>query len=154
MARTIVGELKPISGGVTIHPNMRVGYFTQVQPLSPATNKSLMKWAQLAVERLSEEETGKMTALQRFMEETGAGVSDARAFLGRWGLGGKLASATGIGMLSGGQKVGPRPFAGDPDAFHKVRLALALLLWRPPHLLFVLESGYRVYRLMTMQGPG
>ena len=47
----------------------------------------------------------------------------ARGFLGGLGLQGRTASHVPIGLLSGGQKV---------------RLALALLLFKPPQLLFVL----------------
>jgi ATP-binding cassette subfamily F protein 3 len=49
----------------------------------------------------------------------------ARGFLGGLGLQGRTASHVPIGLLSGGQKV---------------RLALALLLFKPPQLLFVLSS--------------
>jgi ATP-binding cassette subfamily F protein 3 len=47
----------------------------------------------------------------------------ARGFLGGLGLQGRTASHVPIGLLSGGQKV---------------RLALALLLFKPPQLLSVL----------------
>ena len=51
-----------------------------------------------------------MTPLQAFLEkfETLANApkeSDARACLGRFGLGGRLASHTPVEMLSGGQRV-------------------------------------------------
>jgi len=53
----------------------------------------------------------------------------ARGFLGGLGLQGRTASHVPIGLLSGGQKV---------------RLALALLLFKPPQLLFVRSSGLRL----------
>ncbi|CAD6579895.1 MAG: hypothetical protein TREMPRED_002604 [Tremellales sp. Tagirdzhanova-0007] len=107
LAKLIVGQVQPRSGNITRHPNMRVGYFTQ-----------------LAVERLSEGDVSKETPLHHFMEQTVTSNAEARPFLGRWGLGGKMASQTPIGMLSGGQKV---------------RLALAILLYQPPHLLILDE---------------
>jgi len=57
------------------------------------------------VERLSDCDAAKVTAAQHFIEQNLASNAEVRAFLGRWGLGGKLASETPIGMLSGGQKV-------------------------------------------------
>ena len=64
-------------------------------------------------------------ALAHFLEHfenLGETVSEqsARGFLGGLGLQGRTASHVPIGLLSGGQKV---------------RLALALLLFRPPQLL-------------------
>jgi ATP-binding cassette subfamily F protein 3 len=58
-------------------------------------------------------------------EDLGETISEqtARGFLGGLGLQGRTASHVPIGLLSGGQKV---------------RLALALLLFKPPQLLFVL----------------
>lgn len=68
---------------------MRVSFFTQD-----------------AVERLSGPEAVNTTALRYFVRETNASESEGQAYLGRWGLGGKLATATSIDALSGGQKVG------------------------------------------------
>ncbi len=88
------------------------------------------------MERLSDCDTAKVTAAQHFIEQNLASNAEVRAFLGRWGLGGKLASETPIGMLSGGQKVllqyGVTLEQADAP---QVRFALALLLHRPPHLL-------------------
>ena len=78
-------------------------------------------FSQHIVESLNVAEPPLAHFLQHF-EDLGEVVSEqiARGFLGGLGLQGRTASHVPIGLLSGGQKV---------------RLALALLLYKPPHLL-------------------
>jgi ATPase subunit of ABC transporter with duplicated ATPase domains len=68
----------------------------------------------------------ELTALSHLMEFAGADVQEqvARGVLSGVGLAGKIASDVPIALLSGGQRV---------------RLALAKILWSPPHLLILDE---------------
>jgi len=111
VAKLILGVLTPTKGSVTRHPLLKIGYFSQH-----------------TVEELTKDGT-KTTALAYFLkyyETRGEAVveSEARACLGTFGLGGKLASETPLTALSGGQKV---------------RLAIALIIFRPPSLLLLDE---------------
>lgn len=99
------------SGTITRHSRARFGLYSQQ-----------------AVEELSDLAMNKpeLTALSHVMEFAGSGLAekDARALLSSVGLTGRTASDVTISLLSGGQKV---------------RVALAKLLWTPPHLLILDE---------------
>ncbi|KAL0956788.1 hypothetical protein HGRIS_002907 [Hohenbuehelia grisea] len=91
LAKLIMGELSPTKGTIVRHPLLKIGYFSQH-----------------SVEDLSG--NVQTTALQHFLdyfEQRGEKVaeSEARACLGSFGLGGKIASDTPLRVLSGGQKV-------------------------------------------------
>ncbi|EIM83035.1 P-loop containing nucleoside triphosphate hydrolase protein [Stereum hirsutum FP-91666 SS1] len=110
LAKLILGELSPTKGSIVRHPTLKIGYFSQH-----------------SVEELSRDL--KQTALGYFLdhfEKKGDKVTEmeARSCLGTLGLGGKIASDTPLGALSGGQKV---------------RLAFALIVHRPPSLLLLDE---------------
>ncbi|GAA6024343.1 hypothetical protein JCM8202_003687 [Rhodotorula sphaerocarpa] len=112
LAKLIVGELQPTKGSIVRHPLAKIGYFSQhsVEDLSQPL-------ATLSLDR-------PLTALSYFLERFPVEEQAARAFLGSFGLGGKLASDAPISHLSGGQKV---------------RLAFALLVFELPSLLLLDE---------------
>ncbi|GAA5936637.1 ABC-F family ATP-binding cassette domain-containing protein [Sporobolomyces koalae] len=117
LAKLIVGDLLPTSGTIVRHPLLRVGYFGQHSV------------EELTIGAHTFEDGSPVTALSSFLqhfETSGDKVSepDARACLGSFGLRGRVASDTPLSQLSGGQKV---------------RLALARLVFRPPHLLLLDE---------------
>ena len=103
--------MKPTSGTVAAHTRARFGLYSQQ-----------------AVEQLHAIAADKpeLTALSHLMEYAGSEFpeKDARAQLSSVGLTGKIASDVPITLLSGGQKV---------------RLAIAKLLWKPPHLMILDE---------------
>ncbi|KAG6814535.1 hypothetical protein H0H92_000062 [Tricholoma furcatifolium] len=105
------GTLQPKKGSVTRHTRAKIQCFSQH-----------------AVEAL--EERGKadreLTALKELLETSSGELSEqeARGLLSSLGLPGKLASDVPVAALSGGQKV---------------RLALAKLVFSPPHLLILDE---------------
>ncbi|KAJ7437118.1 P-loop containing nucleoside triphosphate hydrolase protein [Mycena galericulata] len=118
LAKLIMGTLKPTKGTITRHPLLKIGYFSQhsVEELSSST----------LTRSISD---GPVTALSYFMEyfeAKGETVveQDARKCLGSFGLQGKIASDTPLSQLSGGQKV---------------RLAIALIVFKPPPLLLLDE---------------
>ncbi|BGO96387.1 iron complex transport system ATP-binding protein [Rhodosporidium toruloides NP11] [Rhodotorula toruloides] len=116
LAKLIVGEFVPTKGKLVRHPQLRIGYFSQhsVENLTLKTTSA---------------QGGPVTALSHFLEHFEAEgekvlESEARACLGSFGLKGEIASDTPLSQLSGGQKV---------------RLALALIVFRPPPLLLLDE---------------
>ncbi|KAI5479106.1 Iron complex transport system ATP-binding protein [Pseudohyphozyma bogoriensis] len=118
IAKLILGQLLPSSGKITRHPLLKIGYFAQhsVEELTLASPVTSL-WLDATRSRPT-------TALSYFLkhfEDKGENVveQDARACLGSFGLQGKVASDTPLGLLSGGQKV---------------RLAIALLVFHPPLL--------------------
>ncbi|ORY22832.1 P-loop containing nucleoside triphosphate hydrolase protein [Naematelia encephala] len=106
LARIVVGELPPTSGKIQRHPLMSIGYFTQhsADELVKYSDSTPLQWLMETVGQMSE--------------------SDARGYLGHWGLPGRSASHTPIALLSGGQRV---------------RLALSRLMYKAPDLLVLDE---------------
>jgi ATPase subunit of ABC transporter with duplicated ATPase domains len=109
LIRLLVELAKPTSGTIARHARLKVGYYSQH-----------------AVEDLQALGLGNpsLTALALLLRDSDLEEPQARALLGSLGLSGRTASDIPLGKLSGGQLV---------------RLALALLLWSPPHL-FVLDE--------------
>ncbi|EJT98014.1 hypothetical protein DACRYDRAFT_5501 [Dacryopinax primogenitus] len=113
LANLIVGALKPSSGKITTHPQLKIGHYGQhsVESLTLGTQGT------------------RKTAVQYFLdyfEKLGEKVEEgeARACLGTLGLGGRAMGETPVEGLSGGQKV---------------RLAFSLIVFRPPPLLLLDE---------------
>jgi ATPase subunit of ABC transporter with duplicated ATPase domains len=102
---------KPTQGIASRHPRLQLGYYSQ-----------------LAVEDLQEasNEDRTLTALSLLLKDAEGALSEpeVRALLGSLGLQGRIASDVPIGSLSGGQLV---------------RLALARIIWKSPHLLVLDE---------------
>ena len=123
-------NLRPTFGTVTHHPRARVLCFSQH-----------------AVEELEAKgvRDGNITALSELLDASSGKLTeqDARALLGTLGLPGRIASHVPIAALSGGQKVCAAVFpcgvSRSNDSNFKVRLALAKLLYSPPHLLVLDE---------------
>ncbi|KAL1957473.1 hypothetical protein VTO42DRAFT_5936 [Malbranchea cinnamomea] len=111
LLRVLVGSLEPPQGKVSRHPRLKLGYYSQH-----------------SVEELHE--TGRsapgLTALALMLRETEGNLDEGevRGLLGSLGLPGRTASDIPVTQLSGGQLV---------------RLALARLLWKRPHLLVLDE---------------
>lgn len=103
---TIAGSIKPLCGQVQRRHNLRIGYFSQHH-----------------VGSLLETTLPSTTPCSLMCNRFGIKDQEARAFLARFGLPGRLAVQP-IGTLSGGQKV---------------RLCLALMFWQPPHILLLDE---------------
>lgn len=103
--------MAPSKGRISRHTRARFGLYSQ-----------------RAVEELNEivSTNPNLTALAHLKQSAGSELSEqeARSLLSSLGLAGKVASDVPISLLSGGQKV---------------RVALAKLLWAPPHLLILDE---------------
>ncbi|KAI0489508.1 ABC transporter [Xylaria cf. heliscus] len=112
LIKLLVGEAKPSSGTLTLHPRLKIGYYSQH-----------------AVEKLQELGVSEpdLTALSLLLKETGATEQEqgrVRSILGSLGLPGRLASDVPVYKLSGGQLV---------------RLEMARILWTCPHCLVLDE---------------
>ncbi|KAF3940164.1 hypothetical protein ABW19_dt0202275 [Dactylella cylindrospora] len=110
IVKLCIGEHKPTSGSVTLHPRLKVAYFSQhvVEEL----------------EALSAENP-ELTALKHLMNSSPElSEQEARGVLGGLGLQGRITSDVSLGSLSGGQRS---------------RVAMACLLNTPPHLLILDE---------------
>ncbi|OTA57769.1 P-loop containing nucleoside triphosphate hydrolase protein [Hypoxylon sp. EC38] len=112
LIKLLVEETRPVSGALTKHPRLKLGYY-----------------AQHAVEEL--QKTGRadpeLTALTLLMREVAGELDEGeiRGMLGQLGLPGRLASDVPVRKLSGGQLV---------------RLEMARILWRRPHCLVLDEA--------------
>ena len=107
----LTGVVKPTQGIASRHPRLQLGYYSQ-----------------LAVEDLQEAGNADrtLTALSLLLEDVKEAFSEpeVRALLGSLGLQSRIASDVPISNLSGGQLV---------------RLALARIIWKCPHLLVLDE---------------
>ncbi|KAI0196299.1 ABC transporter [Xylaria flabelliformis] len=112
LIKLLVGETKPSSGTLTLHPRLKIGYYSQH-----------------AVEKLQELGVAEpnLTALALLLKETGSSEQEegqVRGLLGSLGLPGRIASDVPVRKLSGGQLV---------------RLEMARILWTCPHCLVLDE---------------
>ncbi|KAI0443140.1 ABC transporter [Xylaria telfairii] len=113
LVKLLIGEAKPSSGTLTLHPRLKIGYYSQH-----------------AVEKLQELGVSEpdLTALALVLKETASTEQDEgriRGLLGSLGLPGRLASDVPVRKLSGGQLV---------------RLEMARILWTCPHCLVLDEA--------------
>ncbi|RYP91412.1 hypothetical protein DL770_002457 [Monosporascus sp. CRB-9-2] len=111
LIKLLVEETRPTSGTLTSHPRLKLGYYSQhaVEDLQRAG--------------LSEPD---LTALALLTREVSGELDEGelRGLLGSLGLPGRLASDVPVRKLSGGQLV---------------RLEIARVIWRRPHLLVLDE---------------
>lgn len=112
LIKLLVEEMKPTTGTVSMHPRLRLGYYSQH-----------------AVEKLQQmgKQDQTLTSLALLTTEVSGELDEGeiRGFLGALGLPGRIASDTPVCKLSGGQLV---------------RLEMARLLWKHPHCLVLDEA--------------
>ncbi|KAH8698631.1 putative ABC ATPase [Talaromyces proteolyticus] len=112
LLQLLTGEMEKAGvGKVTRHPRLKIGYYAQ------NSVGGLQKEG-----RANQEQTALSTIMREADGQLNEG--DARALLGALGLPGRIASDVPVFRLSGGQLV---------------RLAMAKVLWNPPHLLVLDE---------------
>ncbi|KAJ6259943.1 hypothetical protein Dda_5587 [Drechslerella dactyloides] len=110
VVKLAIGEMKPTTGTVTPHPRLKVAYFSQHVV------------EELEALSLADKE---LTALRYLMSQAPElSEQEARGVLGGLGLQGRITSDVPLGSLSGGQRS---------------RVAMACLLYTPPHLLILDE---------------
>ncbi|KAK6343966.1 hypothetical protein TWF696_007617 [Orbilia brochopaga] len=110
IVKLAIGELKPSAGTITPHPRLKTAYFSQH-----------------VVEELEALSLANkdLTALSYVMSQAPElSEQEARGLLGGLGLQGRITSDVPLGSLSGGQRS---------------RVAMACLLYTPPHLLILDE---------------
>lgn len=129
LVKLLLGELKPVSGKITLHPLARIGYFSQ-EAVSELTRMAVKEEALTAIRYFARE-------MER--ERGSIDESEIRACLASFGLQGRTASDTPVALLSGGQKASPRKAAVSTSIneyfIEQVRLVFALIVWRRPHML-------------------
>ncbi|KAI0542921.1 ABC transporter [Xylaria digitata] len=113
LIKLLVGETKPSSGTLTLHPRLKIGYYSQ---------HAVEKLQELGV---SEPALTALALLMKEMASTEQEEGRVRGLLGSLGLPGRLASDVPIRKLSGGQLV---------------RLEMARILWPCPHCLILDEA--------------
>ncbi|RKU46208.1 hypothetical protein DL546_001869 [Coniochaeta pulveracea] len=111
LIRLLVGESQPSTGTLTLHPRLKIGYYSQH-----------------AVEELEQlhRSDPSLTALSLLTRDVDGFLDEGeiRGLLGSLGLSGRVASDVLLGKLSGGQLV---------------RVEFARVLWRRPQLLLLDE---------------
>ncbi|KAI1351190.1 ABC transporter [Xylaria sp. FL0043] len=113
LVKLLVGETKPSSGTLTLHPRLKIGYYSQ---------HAVEKLQEMSI---SEPDLTALALLSREMAATQQEEGRVRGLLASLGLPGRLASDVPIRKLSGGQLV---------------RLEMARILWTCPHCLILDEA--------------
>ncbi|KAI0815599.1 ABC transporter [Xylaria sp. FL0064] len=113
LVKLLVGETKPSSGTLTLHPRLKIGYYSQ---------HAVEKLQEMGV---SEPDLTALALLSKEMAATEQEEGRVRGLLASLGLPGRLASDVPIRKLSGGQLV---------------RLEMARILWSCPHCLILDEA--------------
>ncbi|KAI1273357.1 ABC transporter [Xylaria sp. FL0933] len=113
LVKLLVGETKPSSGTLTLHPRLKIGYYSQ---------HAVEKLQEMGV---SEPDLTALGLLSKEMAATEQEEGRVRGLLASLGLPGRLASDVPIRKLSGGQLV---------------RLEMARILWTCPHCLILDEA--------------
>ncbi|KAI3341777.1 ABC transporter [Ustulina deusta] len=113
LIKLLVGEAKPSSGTLTLHPRVKIGYYSQ---------HAVEKLQEMGV---SEPNLTALALLSKEMATTEQEEGRVRGLLASLGLPGRLASDVPIRKLSGGQLV---------------RLEMARILWTCPHCLILDEA--------------
>ncbi|KAK4056021.1 hypothetical protein OIO90_003016 [Microbotryomycetes sp. JL221] len=122
LARLMMGQLVPTKGTITRHSQARIAFFAQ---------ESVEQLSLDAQQRINEETGQPFTALsylRHHAQDQGHSLTEqeARACLSAMGLQGKIVTEVPVSLLSGGQKV---------------RLALCLIFYHPPHLVILDEPS-------------
>ncbi|KAI0426790.1 ABC transporter [Xylaria sp. FL1042] len=113
LIKLLVGETKPSMGTLTLHPRVKIGYYSQ---------HAVEKLQEMGI---SEPDLTALALLSKEMAATEQEEGRVRSLLASLGLPGRLASDVPIRKLSGGQLV---------------RLEMARMLWASPHCLILDEA--------------